>query len=64
MQLGTQEQRGCHRHEHGQEEAEDVQEGIPLHQHKLSLHTIIVLVKSTWTIILHDRLLQGAKQQD
>lgn len=39
VQLGAQEQCGRdHRHEHSQEEAEDVQEGIPLHQHKLTLH--------------------------
>ena len=48
VQLGAQEQR-CrhHRHEHGKEEAEDVQEGVPLHQHKLSLHPIVVLVESS-----------------
>ena len=39
VQLGAQEEGGCdHRHEHGQEEAEDVEEGVPLHQNKLSLH--------------------------
>ncbi len=39
MQLGAQEEGGRDdRHEHGQEESEDVQEGVPLHQHKLSLH--------------------------
>ena len=39
VQLGAQEEGGRdHRHEHGQEEAEDVEEGVPLHQHKLSLH--------------------------
>ena len=42
VQLGAQKQRGRHhRHEHGQEEAEDVQEGVPLHQHKLALHAHI-----------------------
>jgi len=39
VQLGAQEQGGRDdRHKHGQEEAEDVEEGVPLHQHKLSLH--------------------------
>ena len=39
MQLGAEEEGGrddCH--EHGQEESEDVQEGVPLHENKFSLH--------------------------
>lgn len=64
VQLGAQEQGGRHhRHEHGQEEAKDVQEGVPLHKHKLTLHTLIELVQSTATNNLHECLLHGAKQR-
>lgn len=64
VQLGAQEQRGRHHcHEHCQEEAEEVQKGVPLHQHKLALHAHIGLVQSTGMNFLRSRLLYGAEQQ-
>ena len=53
VQLGAQEEGGRHnRHEHGQEEPEDVEEGVPLHQHKLSLHQETKRVRGVATGIL------------
>ena len=65
VQLGAQEQRGRHhRHEHGQEEAEDVQEGVPLHQHKLTLHAYRGLAENSGDNNGQHCLLHDAKPRD
>ena len=47
MKLSAQKQGGGdNSHEHGEEEAEDVKEGVPLHQHKLSLQINIAHMRN------------------